>query len=231
MMEEDPARPAGPSGMARVAAIAWVQDPVLEIPAVEGSIATGSPSGGAGQVGLAPARLCPHCAAPSQTAGEFCPYCGRRFSGGGRSGFSTRVKWALAGLAVLLVLGGAGVAVAIKLHHDDQVAAQHQRAAAAATARAQAARRAAQAAEVSSRQSLETGLQDAITKDATQKANQGLLFSGAPTSTVCTPVSGGSSQDRAKRPERTVAAPSIRPTATGRVAVTAIRGRSTSLPG
>ncbi len=165
---------------------------------MEGSIATGSPSGGAGQVGLAPARLCPHCAAPSQTAGEFCPYCGRRFSGGGRSGFSTRVKWALAGLAVLLVLGGAGVAVAIKLHHDDQVAAQHQRAAAAATARAQAARRAAQAAEVSSRQSLETGLQDAITKDATQKANQGLLFSGAPTSTVCTPVSGGSSQDLSK---------------------------------
>ena len=178
MMREDPARPAGPSGMARVAAIAWVQDPF------------GDPGRGgfdrdritewrcrSGRAG--PGAAVPALRGAVETAGEFCPYCGRRFSGGGRSGFSTRVEWALAGLAVLLVLGGAGVAVAIKLHHDDQVAAQHQRAAAAATARAQAARRAAQAAEVSSRQSLETRLQDAITKDATQKANQGLLFSGA----------------------------------------------------
>jgi hypothetical protein len=42
---------------------------------------------------------------------------------------------------------------------------------------------------------METQLQDSITKDATQKADQGLLFNGPAQSTTCTPVSGGSSQD------------------------------------
>ena len=73
----------------------------------------------------------------------------------------------------------------------------------AASAKAQAAeqarqaQQAAQAAEVAIRQGLETSLQDAITKDAKQSANQGLLQS-APTSTTCTPVSGGSSQNLAE---------------------------------
>jgi hypothetical protein len=42
---------------------------------------------------------------------------------------------------------------------------------------------------------METQLQNAITKDATQKANQDLLLSGPAQSTTCTPVSGGSSQN------------------------------------
>ena len=138
-----------------------------------------------------------------KTDGEFCPHCGKAFSADTPSGLSRRVKLALAGLAALLVLGGAGAAVAIKVHHDNQVAAQHQRAVAAASAKAQAAeqarqaQQAAQAAEVAIRQGLETSLQDAITKDAKQSANQGLLQS-APTSTTCTPVSGGSSQNLAE---------------------------------
>lgn len=111
-------------------------------------------------------------------------------------------------LVALLLLGGAGVAVAIKAHHDSQVAAQHRQAVAAAHARAQAAakaraaaqaeqaaQQAQQAAEVSSRQSAETQLQDAITKDATGKANEGLLINGPAQSTSCTPVSGGTSQN------------------------------------
>jgi membrane protein involved in colicin uptake len=122
------------------------------------------------------------------------------------------VKVVAACVATLLVLGSAGVAVAIKVHHDNQVAAQHRRALAAAQARAraaakaradakakqqaqQAAEAAQHAADVSTRQEAETELQGAITKDATSKANQGLLVDGPAQSTTCTPVSGGSSQN------------------------------------
>ena len=119
---------------------------------------------------------------------------------------STGVKVAVACVVALLVLGGAGVAVAIKVHHDNQVTAQHRRAAAAARVRAaaaaqaqaaqqaqQAARQAQQAAEVTARQGVETQLQTNITNDATQKFNQGLLTNGPITTTSCTPISGGSS--------------------------------------
>ncbi len=155
-----------------------------------------------------PTRLCPHCAALSQTSGDFCPHCGSRFIAAGRAGVSTRVKVAALCVLAVFVLGGAGVGVAIKVHHDNQVAAQHRQAAAAARAhqlavqRAQAARRAQQAAqqaqraaEISQRQSLEGQLQTAITNDATQKAYAGVLFNGPALSTTCTPISGGSSQD------------------------------------
>jgi hypothetical protein len=91
---------------------------------------------------------------------------------------SGRVKVMIGLVCALLVLGGAGVAVAIKVHHDAQVAAQHRRALAAARARAAAAaaraaaasrRRAQRQLDVIERQSLETQLQTSITKDATQK--------------------------------------------------------------
>ena len=154
-----------------------------------------------------PTRVCPHCAAVSQISGDFCPHCGRRFTAdGGRT--SGRVKIMIGLVCALLVLGGAGVSVAIKIHHDNQVAAQHRRElgaehvrAAAARARAAAARAAVAArqaqeqAEVTQRQALETQLQNSITQDATSKANQGLLTNGPAQSTSCTPVSGGSSQN------------------------------------
>lgn len=154
-----------------------------------------------------PTRACPHCSALSQTSGDFCPHCAGRFgtSGGRMSG---RVKIMIAVVCALFVLGGTGVAVAIKIHHDNRVAAQHRRERAAARARTVAAhartaaartaaanRQAQQQLEVTERQALETQLQNSITKDATQKANQGLLFNGPAQSTTCTPVSGGSSQN------------------------------------
>jgi type II secretory pathway pseudopilin PulG len=113
---------------------------------------------------------------------------------------STRVKVIAGCLVPLLVLGGAGVAVAIKLHHDSQVTAQHSRAAAAAKQREQQLQQQQQvqqtqrATKISARQDAETQLQTAITKDATDKANQGVLTSGPAQSTSCTGVSGGSSQ-------------------------------------
>jgi hypothetical protein len=116
-------------------------------------------------------------------------------------GVSGRVKVAFAGVLTLLVLGGAGVAVAIKLHHDSMLAAAHRRAAAAAQAQKDQQQALAQQRqqqrqqEVAQRQSLEQQLQSAITQDASTKANEGLLIDGPAESTSCTPVSGGSSQN------------------------------------
>jgi hypothetical protein len=114
---------------------------------------------------------------------------------------------AIAGLLVLLVLGGAGTAIAIKVHHDHLVAArqhlQAETAARAAAARAAAARAAArarqqhaaqQAAEVTMREGLETSLEQSITKAAQTEVNEGSL-TGPILSTSCIPLSGGSSQD------------------------------------
>jgi type II secretory pathway pseudopilin PulG len=142
-----------------------------------------------------PTRVCPHCAALSITAGDFCPHCGSQFSRPARSGFSTRAKVATATVLVLLVLGAAGVAVAIKLYHDSQVAAQHGRAVAAAhaAAKAQAAQQAQQQTEAATRQTAEQQLQTDITNDATKKLQSGLLINGPISNTTCTPVSGGSS--------------------------------------
>jgi type II secretory pathway pseudopilin PulG len=149
---------------------------------------------------LAAARVCPRCAAVAQVAGDYCPHCGQPYMAAvANSGISRRVKVALVGLLALLVLGGAGAAIAIKLHHDSQVAAQHRRAVAAAQARqaaaaqAQQQQQAQQAAETTQRQTMETSLQNAITKDAQQSVDNGVL-TGPILSTSCTPLSGGSSE-------------------------------------
>ncbi len=149
----------------------------FEVPAVgNGSVRVGngaSSSGFGPPTESGPARLCPYCAALCHSDGLYCPHCGGPFAGAqARPGISTRVKVAAWSVAALLVLGGAGAGVAIKLHHDSQVAAQHRRAAAAAAARQQAQAQ-AQQAEQAQRQSLESQLESAITNDATQKANSG----------------------------------------------------------
>ncbi len=164
----------------------------LEAPAVTG--AASGPLFGP-PVETRPARVCPHCAALSHNDGLYCAHCGGPFAGAqARAGVSTRVKVVAWLVAALLVLGGAAAGVAIKLHHDSQVAAQHRRAAAAAAARQQAQQQ-AQQTEQTQRQSLESALESSITSDATQRANSGLLFNGPALNTTCTPVSGGSSQN------------------------------------
>ena len=82
------------------------------------------PDRGQGEGELIPERLCPHCATISQTAGEFCPHCGKGFSK--RQRFSKHVRVAVVACIVVLLLGGAGAGVALKLHHDEQVEAQRQ---------------------------------------------------------------------------------------------------------
>jgi hypothetical protein len=114
----------------------------------------------------------------------------------------------IASLVVVLLLGAAGAAVAIKVHHDNQVAARH-RSEAAARAREEAGKRASEEqarasreaearqhdAEVHERERLETGLESAITKAAEKDVEETPGLEGPIKSTTCTPLSGGSSQD------------------------------------
>lgn len=156
-----------------------------------------SPGDGTNAARPVPTRVCAHCAALSHTGGEFCPECGHAFASGRKaSGVSRRAKFAMLGVLALLIFGGAGAAIAIKIHHDNQVTAQRHSAAAAALARQQAQQQqqTQNAGETALRQGDETSLQQSITKDAQQQVNNGVL-TGPILSTSCTPLSGGSSQN------------------------------------
>jgi hypothetical protein len=156
-----------------------------------------SPEGAPEPPSALPTRLCPHCATLSNTTGNFCPYCGSRFGSSGGSRVSSGVKWLAAGVVALLVLGGAGTAIAIKVHHDNQVAAQHRLASERQQQQQQLRQQQQeqQQAKIAQRQSDENQLQSAITNAANKDVNNGVLTSGIVQSTTCTPVSGGSSQN------------------------------------
>ncbi len=147
-----------------------------------------------------PARVCPHCSALSQTDGAYCPHCGESYVGRPQPRTSRRVRLAIGGLVALVILGGAGAAVAIKLHHDEVVKNRHRREAAAAAAVKAAAERTArekqtaERAEIAEREGLEKRLEEAITKEASEKVTEGTL-TGPIKSTTCTPINGGSSQN------------------------------------
>jgi hypothetical protein len=153
-----------------------------------------------------PTRVCPKCSAQSQSAGEYCPFCGASYTRGRRKP-SRRTK--TIGLAVLLVLllGGAAAGYAAKHHHDQQVAEKHrqeraaahalalQKAKEAAAAREEArAKRLQRQLERSVRHSVVRSLQRSITKDARKDVEDGLL-DGPILRTTCTPVGGGNVDD------------------------------------
>jgi hypothetical protein len=150
----------------------------------------------------APTRLCPHCATQSQTSGEFCPHCGKSFMRRRRS-LSKRAKIAVAVLCFLLFAGGASTAVAVKVRHDGQVEAEHQRQQRIAQhnreerqrrERARVAEQRRQDAldeiERESRRDLEKSLRKAVTKDARDLVSKDLL-DGPIIKAVCDPVGGG----------------------------------------
>ncbi len=137
-----------------------------------------------------PALTCPSCSRLTHTEGDFCPYCGRSFVSPPEPSLSARVRLpviVVLGLVLLAVLVG----VVINVNQDNQSAARHRRAVAAARARAAAEKQ--RLAEVTHRRGLESTLQNAITRDASEKASQGVLTDGPPLSTACANVSGGSS--------------------------------------
>lgn len=145
------------------------------------------------QVTEPPIRVCRNCSTQSQTAGEFCPHCGARYSKKRRS---RRARLLLIGLPILALAIGGGIAAALIIHHNNVVAAQqaaHRRAlarAAAARRRAARARRAVQEAAArrqAAQQKLQqdlarlkrteivTSLQGSVKKDAEKDVTSGLL--------------------------------------------------------
>ena len=158
---------------------------------------------------MAPERLCPHCATISQTAGEFCPHCGKAFAKHQR--LSKRARVAIVAVLVFVLLGGAGAGIVLKVRHDERVEAQHKAAVAAARSRhldkehAEAAEREAKAN--SKREATEAR----VSKEKERKVDEAELEKGVETyakklvsegtleepilGVSCTPVSGGSSTE------------------------------------
>jgi hypothetical protein len=156
-----------------------------------------------------PERLCPHCATISQTAGEYCPHCGKAFAK--RQRLSKHVRVAIVAVLVVVLLGGAGAGVALKIHHDEQVEAQHKAAVAAARskqlekehteaaeleAKANSAREAteAKASKEKERKVSEAELEKSVETYAKKLVSEGTLEEPI-LGVSCTPVSGGSSTE------------------------------------
>jgi hypothetical protein len=149
-----------------------------------------------------PTRLCPHCSTQSQTAGEFCPHCGKSLVRRRRT-LGRRGKLILAVIVVVVLGGGASTAVAMKVQHDDQAKAERARKDGIAEQERQRRERqerqqreeeerqsALDDIERESRQELEKGLRKASTKHAREVVAGGLL-DGPILKTVCDPVGGG----------------------------------------
>jgi hypothetical protein len=128
----------------------------------------------------------------------------------GRRRLSRRAKLAVFALLALLLLGGAGTAVALKVKHDNDVKAERDRKAAEAARiaeerqdaedaaaaerkrerEAQEAQEALDEIELEGRRDLERSLRKSIMKDAREQVTLGLL-DGPVLKTVCDPVGGG----------------------------------------
>jgi hypothetical protein len=140
-----------------------------------------------------PIRICRKCSTQSQTAGDFCPHCGARYTKRKRS---KKGRALLFGLPSALLIVAAIVAVALVVHHNNQVAAHNrqvaarkhaavvaaaQKAAAARAKRLAAAKLARQLAQAekrlenSERASLVSSLQSAVKKSAVTDVTNGLL--------------------------------------------------------
>lgn len=163
---------------------------------------TGSEVDGQGQV---PVKVCPRCSVQSQTDGNFCPHCAASYIGPRpRSKISKRIVVVV--IAALVIIGSAG-GLALKISHDNEVAAQlvaaaqvQKRASDAAKAKADADAAAAatkQAADDltrAERTASVTQLEASILKDAKERVNSQTL-TGPILSASCTPLGGGSADD------------------------------------
>jgi type II secretory pathway pseudopilin PulG len=147
-------------------------------------------------------RVCPKCSAQGLTSGDHCPHCGASYTRrkGRIRGASRRAKLIVGGVIALLLIGGAVTGVLLKVQHDNNVAAKHKQQQQQAQQKAAAQAQAQQAIDQANqekralRAGIVTSLQDSVTKDAKKNVDQGLL-TGPITSTSCTPVGGGSTDD------------------------------------
>ena len=149
-------------------------------------------------------RVCRRCSVQSQTAGDFCPNCGKSYV---RRGLSRRARVLTVSIVALLLVGGAGAGVAAKVRNDRAAVAAKEAAEAKAVAeaerkaeeeaaaeRAAEAKRAAEEAERDERERLIKQMQKSITKDARKDARDGML-DGPIFYTSCDPLGGGSIDD------------------------------------
>lgn len=144
-----------------------------------------------------PVRVCPDCSAQSATFSDNCPHCGasfirsRRRRARRRLGSWSRRRKVAALLIVATLIGGAVAAgVIIKVNHDNQVAEQHQeeQEARELAEKRQAEREADEQAEIREERQAErelarieakfgqesvSELEDAITEDANEEAEEG----------------------------------------------------------
>ncbi|UWX97731.1 hypothetical protein N2K95_03340 [Arthrobacter zhaoxinii] len=174
----------------------------------EGSPGTGpdtteSVSAPAEGEGLAPeqpwTRICPKCSVQNSIPGDYCPNCGASYN---RKRTRLSKKTMAIILALVLVLG-AGTAIALSVQHSQEVAAQEEadrKASEAAEKAAAEQKKLQEAAEAKAeaqralRALIVDGLEEAVQKDATERVDAGRL-DGPIQRTECTPLGGGSVDD------------------------------------
>ncbi|MCW3050540.1 MAG: hypothetical protein JWO74_4824 [Solirubrobacterales bacterium] len=162
-----------------------------------------------------PTKVCPKCSVAERTRGAFCAHCGASYDRAAarrrRPRPSRRVTLTL--LAVVILLAGGGVAAAMIVQHNNDQKAQRAHEAvlrrraqerhlealakAAADRAAAAARRGKEEQDAATRgvrRSLVNDLRKAITKDARQRVDEGLL-DGPIYGTQCDPIGGGNASN------------------------------------
>lgn len=163
-----------------------------------------------------PQRVCRKCSAITDAPGDFCPYCGTPYRRRGPlkkartrvASWSRKRKLLAFGLPLLLLAAGAGVGTYLKIDHDRRVEAEREEREEerreAAAERERERREAAEderrlqasldRAERDIRRDTVAGLEKAVTEDAQEAANEGVL-DGPILRTECDPAPGETPMD------------------------------------
>ena len=147
-------------------------------------------------------RVCPSCRVQSQTAGPFCPNCGKGYLR--VSPWRKRkVRLAAIVVAAVVLLAGGGAAITMSVVHNNSVVAAEatakeardaERVAANRLASQEQAREAADDAERAVRVSMVGEIEGSITTDAQAQVDDETL-EGPILRSSCTPLGGGSTDD------------------------------------
>ena len=150
-----------------------------------------------------PTKVCAHCSVQTQTAGAFCPNCGKPFVRA-RQRWSTRRKVTIGLVIAVVLVAGAGTIVginAVNAHNSevaqaaaDAQAAKEAKDAADAAALKASQQKAADDKERASRLVDVKAMEASITSDAQKRVDTGVL-EGPISATSCTPLGGGSTDD------------------------------------
>lgn len=145
-----------------------------------------------------PVRICRKCSVQSRTGSDRCPNCGSSYLRGLRR-FSKRTRMLVVVVPLVLLLLGGGAAAALKIRHDNNVEQEGEKQAARDLEERQEREREQEAeedlqaeqdkSEIRSRRDLVKGLEKAVTKDAKESVDDGLL-EGPILLTQCDVLSG-----------------------------------------